>query len=355
MKKYVFTVIVLTLLFCTVSAEHDIYRAADGVEVQIADFSFEEFAKSMAQGEGMPIKTLGENVTDFLLSEVKTALGMLGTAVALAVLSGIVGGMCFGKEGEGITFFICLALIAGTAVTGFSAIGKMAEGAVKNMSVFLTSAVPTMAALGVAAGNTAAFVTASPVMLSGTLSSYIINYIALPCMYMSLAMSIVSNMSEKKYLDRFSKLIMKTALWVVCGVETLYCAIIGISGFAAGTVGGVAGKAAKFTVSSAIPLVGSILSDATDALASGALAIKGTAGAAGMVLVILLFAAPILKCAATLFAYKLCAAAIQPVSDKRITALLSDIGEVLSCLTGILTAVGVAGVISLGILAGGIK
>lgn len=356
MKKTVFVTMIILLLFCGVSADNDeIYRAADGIEVEIGNFSFEDFAKSLAQGEGMPVQSIGKSLVNFLLGEVKTAMGMLGTAVAVAILSGAVSGMCFGKDAEGITFFICITLASGMAVTGFYAIGEMAEKTVRNISVFMSAAVPSMAALGVASGNTAAFMTAAPVMLSGTLNSYIVSYIVIPAMYTALAMSIVSNIGEKKYLDKFSKLVMKTALWVVCGAETIYCAITGISSFAAGAIGKVAGKAVKFTVSSAIPVVGSILSDATDALASSAAVIKNTAGAAGMVLIILLFAAPVLKCAAMLFAYRLCAAVIQPVCDKRITALFSDIGEVLASLTGILIAMGVAGVISLGILAGGIK
>lgn len=361
MKKTIFLLVFILFIPLGVNANTEkIYSAADNIDMSavnemLGSFSFEELAKSIAQGEGIPFENYGRRITAFLLKEVKAAVGTLMVAVAFALICTLIGGLCFNQSSANITFFVCYTVISGVALSGFSAIADMARGAAENMTVFMSAAIPCFGVLGMVSGKVAAsMATTAPVMLLATVSGYIIKSIAIPAVFMSLAIGIVGNLKEKQGLEKLGKLIRKTALWIVCGVETLFCAVIGITDFLTNTLDKVAGKTAKFAVSSTIPVVGGILSDVTDALASSGAIIKNTAGVAGMILIFMIIAIPVLKTAATLFAYKICAALTQPVADKRITAVLSDISEVLSTLSGMLIAVGAACIISVALLLGGV-
>ena len=86
-------------------------------------------------------------------------------------------------------------------------------------------------------------------------------------------------------------------------------------------------KAAKFTISNLVPVVGGIISDTAETLLAGASVLRNGAGVFGMLAVLGICVVPFLYLGAHYLMYKLAAALAATVSgDGRVTGLIDAVG-----------------------------
>ena len=87
---------------------------------------------------------------------------------------------------------------------------------------------------------------------------------------------------------------------------------------------GVALRAAKFLTSNVVPVIGSMFANAVEVVVGGSLLIKNTVGMFGMLIIFLLVALPIIKIWAIVLIYRIVAALVEPISDKRIAEVVGS-------------------------------
>ena len=78
---------------------------------------------------------------------------------------------------------------------------------------------------------------------------------------------------------------------------------------------------------SAIPGAGPVISVVTGSLLGSSVWIKNSVGAGGLIFLILICAVPVVKLLLLMLSFYLCAAFLQPISDKRLMKLLNTAGE----------------------------
>lgn len=126
--------------------------------------------------------------------------------------------------------------------------------------------------------------------------------------------------------------------WVVTSLLTaVLLAFVGYltaSGAIAGSADAAAIKTAKMAISRAVPVVGGILADAAETVLVGAGVLRGTVGIVGMLGVLAICLIPFLQLAFHYLTYKLAAALIGTVSDKRLSDLLDSIGGAFGIVLG---------------------
>ena len=126
--------------------------------------------------------------------------------------------------------------------------------------------------------------------------------------------------------------------WVVTSVlTTVLLAFVGyltVSGVIAGTTDALTIKAAKFTVSSMVPVVGGILSDASETVLAGAAILKNSVGVFGMLVVLGMCILPFLQLGVHYLMYKITAALSATVADSRIAGLIDGIGGAFGLVLG---------------------
>ena len=120
---------------------------------------------------------------------------------------------------------------------------------------------------------------------------------------------------------------MKTTLIV-------FTAYLSITGVVSGTTDAVTIKAARFTISSVVPVVGSILSDASDAVLVSAAVMKNAAGVYGILAALAVCAGPFLKIGIQYLLLKLTGAVCAMVADKRSVDLIERFSAAMSLLLG---------------------
>lgn len=102
-------------------------------------------------------------------------------------------------------------------------------------------------------------------------------------------------------------------------------------GMDAGTV-----KAAKFALNSSVPLVGSILSGATDSVLAGAVILKNSLGVFGMLCVCAICLVPFLRIGVNYLVFKIGAAVLSPICPKSLGGLVDGIADSMGMILGML-------------------
>ena len=92
-------------------------------------------------------------------------------------------------------------------------------------------------------------------------------------------------------------------------------------------------KAAKNAVN-CVPVVGDILSSSAQTVADAGAAVGNAVAASCAVAAVILSAAPVLRLAVVLIAFKLTAALTEPAGEKRITKTLNSVGDYTAILIG---------------------
>ena len=92
-----------------------------------------------------------------------------------------------------------------------------------------------------------------------TLVGNIINKIVIPFSLISIALNIISNVSEKIQINRLSKYFNSISIWILGVILTLFVGVTSLEGSITSGVDGLTVKTTKAAVSSVIPVVGKIL------------------------------------------------------------------------------------------------
>lgn len=121
---------------------------------------------------------------------------------------------------------------------------------------------------------------------------------------------------------------------MLTGTLILFVTYLTISGVIAGTTDALTVKAAKFTMSSMVPVVGGILSDAAETVLAGAGVLKNTVGVFGMLVVIGICLIPFFQLGFHYLTYKVASALSAALSGSRVAALIDQIGGAFGLILG---------------------
>ena len=110
-----------------------------------------------------------------------------------------------------------------------------------------------------------------------------------------------------------------------------------ITGVVSGTADAAAGKAGKIAISGAVPVVGGILSDATDAVLLSASVLGGGAGVWGILTVIAIFCAPAIGIGVRYLLLKVTGAVAASLGSGRCAALIGDFAAAMGLLLALVS------------------
>lgn len=276
--------------------------------------------------------------------------GVLLLVIVLLCGLGETAQACGEKVGgslDAVTIAGALAITAVAVSDAHSLIGFGRE-AIDSMENFSKALLPTMASVTAAGGAPAGAVARQmATMLFSDILLTLINRLLLPLVYTYLAACVAYAAVGNDGLRQIAGFLKWTVSTILTGVMLVFVGYLSISGVIAGTTDAAAVKAAKFTVSSMVPVVGGILSDAAETVLAGAGILKNTVGVFGMLVVLSLCIVPFLQLGIHYLAYKLTAALSATVSEGRISSLIGDIGGAFGLILGMMGACALLLLISL--------
>ncbi len=377
MKKYFVFVVVLCFLCLTVCAEEveeytaiieeytKIYgeKLNNGIQESaredilsiMPDFSMDSLLGEVASGKsGWSPGRILIRLLELLAGEIRKAISLLIFIPAISILNSSILGLNTNFQTKGATntaFFVSYTVMSGIMATAFIETIRCASGAIENIAMFLRGLVPvTLASLAVSGAAISATTFEVVLMSVIEISELMVEKFFLPLVMMSAALSIANNISKTLNAEKLVQLLGKTVKWGVGIMMTVFVGITGLQGIAAGSADGLSVKVTKFAAANLIPMVGGLLAETVETVMNCSMVIKNAVGVVGIVTVIVIVALPLIKVSACLIIFRICAALIQPIADEKSGKCVTELGDSISTVLGMTTAVAVMFVIILTIV-----
>ena len=238
------------------------------------------------------LEILGDAVAHFqpdLREAAGACVAVLAAVAALSMLSMLPGKQIGARLAGAMLVATILLEPAHALITlGADTVQELGEYE-KLLLPVLTAALAAQGGVGTSAAlyaGTAAF----NAFLSGLTSRLLV-----PMLYMYLALAVGHAAVGEEMLKKLRDMVRSTAIWGLKTMLYVYTGYITVTGVVSGTTDASLLKAAKLTISGAVPVVGGILSDASEAVLVGAAAVKNAAGIYGLLVVLSLWIGPFLR------------------------------------------------------------
>ena len=237
----------------------------------------------------------------------------------------------------GVVVSLFLASIIVSPVTQLITVTiRVIQGASAIMTVYL----PVMAGMMVFSGHAissggyyAAVITVS--QLISKLSSTVFA----PLLNVFLSLSVCANVSSRVQLGGFIELVSKGFKYGITFSMSVFTAVIGLNGAISGAADSVANKAARFGLSSFIPLIGSSISEAYGAIQNSVGVLRSGAGVFVIIAVFVSFAPIIIRSVLWSFALGIAKSIGEMLGVSSASSILSALTQFISALRTLLIAV----------------
>lgn len=212
--------------------------------------------------------TLYEVTLKILGEEIASAIMLLGSILIIIVIHSIlksIGENIGNNSISQIAYYAQYILIVTLIMSNFSEIISSIKETITNLVGFVNTLIPILLALIVTTGNTISANLLQPVILfSVVFISNSITLIIIPILLIATVLGIVSNISDKIQIDKLSKFLKSSIVWVLGFVITIFVSILSLEGNLTSSVDALTIKGLKAASSTFIPVVGKALGDSVD-------------------------------------------------------------------------------------------
>lgn len=290
----------------------------------------------------MPAET--ESFGEGLWTVVKSAIGTLQPDVAAAAgtclaLSAIVMLMSvlnsFPGNSKRVTGFASVLALSSVLLAGTNSMISLGSETVQELSEYGKLLLPVMTgALAAQGGTTGAAALYAGTMVFNTVLTNLIGKLLIPMIYMYLVLSVAHSATGEDMMKKLRDLMKWLMTWGMKIILYVFTGYMGITGVITGTADATALKAAKLTISGMVPVVGGILSDASEAVVLGAGMMKSAAGVYGVTAVLAICIAPFLQIGVQYLLLRLTAALCGAFGVKQASEVIEDFSGAMGLLLG---------------------
>lgn len=182
-------------------------------------------------------------------------------------------------------------------------------------------------------GGTAAALYSACALFDSVLSSAI-SGLLVPLLYLFLGLSIGFAATGQALLGKARELLKWLMQWTLKIALYLFTGFLTVTGVVSGSADAAAIKAAKLTISGVVPVVGGILSDASEAVLVGAGVVRGSVGVYGLLTFAALFLSPFVKMGAQYLLLKAAGGVCASFSKEGAGGLVQDFSTAMGLVLG---------------------
>lgn len=347
MKKMCLMMALLVCFFvqaAAVSAE-DIHSVGGDKLADAVPPQQQKYLEGISVTDETSISAFFERFADNVSSDgreiVAGTLKSFGKVLLIIILTAAARGIASAADSSPANTVIDMAgIIACAAVltTDFTSILRLCTQTFDQISLFSATLQPVLAGVLSVGGHAA---TASMLQIA-TMVVFdvvirIIKTLFVPAVCTYLSIVTINAATGNEMMHEFAEGIKSFTSGALKLLLTIFTAYITIAGGVSGSVDRMTLRTAKFAVSGAVPVVGGIISDATETVLTGAAFLKNAVGVFGMVCVSAICALPFLRAGASYLCYRTGAAIVSPLCSKNMTGMLSGIGSGFGMLLGMLS------------------
>ena len=275
---------------------------------------------------------------------------VLMTALTAAVFSNFAGAFK-SRQISDISFYIMYMLLITLCLSSFRISAEGLEDRLSALVDFMRVLCPSyFLAVAFASGSVTSLFFYNVILFLIYVVELVIVRFLLPVVNIYIMVRVLGNLTGEDFLSEFADLIRKAVSWIL---KTLLICVVSVNvvqGLLAPAIDAVK-RSALTRTAEALPWVGNAVGGVAEVVLGTAVLIKNGIGMAGAVITIAICAVPILQMLIMAFMYKLAAALVQPVSDKRITTCISGISEGYEIMVKVIFTAGLLFMITIAIVA----
>lgn len=275
---------------------------------------------------------------------------VLLVALTAAVFSNFAGAFK-SRQISDISFYIMYMLLITLCLTSFRISAEGLEDKLSKLIEFMRVLCPSyFLAVAFASGSVTSLFFYNVILFLIYVVELVIVRFLLPVVNIYIMVLVLGNLTGEDFLSEFADLIRKIVTWTL---KTLLICVVSVNvmqGLLAPAIDAVK-RSALTRTAEALPWVGNAVGGAAEIVLGTAVLIKNGIGMAGAVITIAICAVPVLQMLIMAFMYKLAAALVQPVSDKRITACISGVSEGYEIMVRVIFTTGMLFMLTIAIVA----
>nr|WP_302695176.1 stage III sporulation protein AE [uncultured Blautia sp.] len=269
---------------------------------------------------------ISASLSSHLSLQKKTLVEILLLVLLAALFANFSSAFGKGQTGE-VSFYVVYLFLLVLLLRSFGNMGTELTESLKGLVFFTKALIPSyFLAVTAATGSVSAMVFYEMVFLVIYLVQTVLLKVILPGIEAYVLISMVNFLQKEDLLSRMAELFKTLLEW---GLNACTAVVIGmqvIQNMISPTVDtlkrDMLGKAAA-----ALPGIGNAIDGVTEVALGTAVLIRNALGVLGISILLLLGLAPLLRLGLSTLLYKLLAAVVQPVSDRRITGCLQAVGD----------------------------
>lgn len=298
--------------------------------------------------EKMDYKNVFQTILSFLRGGYKEPLICCAALLAVSVLTaGVAGISGKGQHEEILNYAMLLSVCLLLLLPVFRLIASVG-GAIKGMATFMLAFVPVYGGILLSNGMAVTASGFSGVMLiTAQVIAQLCSFVILPIVCMHLSLSVSAASSPVLGRSSLADSLKKAANWILSLSMTIFLAVLGTQTALSSSADSVASKTARFVVGSAVPLVGSAVSEAAGTVKSCMSMIGTSAGMYGMIALLFTALPVIIELAMWRLCTQLASAVCALLGQEKTEGMLKAVDTSLSFMIGIIICIGMLFIISL--------
>lgn len=265
-------------------------------------------------------------------NDLRQAAGTAAKLLSAVILCAFVGSMDTGISKNAV---IWAGVLAMTVIfsSELSGLRSEAEQTLHRIADFTALLLPVLSSALAASGGisaSAALYTGANLFLS--VLTAVVRSVLLPLVGIYVLLCAAECVAGEGRLSKLQELMGWFSSMLLKAVVYLFTAYLAVTGLLSGSADTMTAKAAKTALSGAVPVVGSILSEASDAILAGAGVLKATTGIFGMLSILAICLAPFVRLAIHYLILRLTAAVCAAVGEAAHARLLSGFTAAMGLL-----------------------
>lgn len=226
-----------------------------------------------------------------------------------------------------ISFYILYLLLIALCLKTFELVLDWVSAGIGHLTTFMGVFGPLyFLAVSIAKGSVTAVAFYHLVLFFIYLIEVVILAVILPAIHIYIMVKVLDFLSSQEYLSKLAEVIEILVSW---SLKTLLACVVGVNvvqGMISPAIDTVKRSAITRTAE-AIPGVGDALGGVAEVALGTAVLVKNGIGMTGLILCLAICVVPLAQTAMIALLYKLAAALIQPVSDRRVVGCVECVGD----------------------------
>ena len=330
MRKLILTVALLLLLVIPVNAAE---LTAPTVPSYAEDFMVSE-PENLAEGIRQILKEALEQIRPDLKEATGICLGILCAVMLVSILQTVPA------KHEKSTVLAGTVSVSTIFLSAAGALITLGAETVVRISDYGKLLLPVIsAALAAQGGITSSTALYTTTAVFDALLSGLISRMLLPLLYLYLALAVANSAVGEDLLKKLRDGVKWLMTWLLKTVLYVFTGFISITGVISGPTDAAALKAAKLTISGFVPVVGGILSDASEAVLVSAGTVKNTIGLYGLFAVLAIWLDPFLRIGAHYLLLRFTSTVCSIFGSKQLSDLIQDFATAMGFLLAMTGAV----------------